>query len=192
MGILLILEQLKVRILLPWECVGWIFMRRHTSVSFSYRTLSSSSSLSSVSFLHWITFSSWSSSFCLWVFILNFVPVLAIVIGIGLQWRLFNLHRTSSATSFGSFLLLILVECEYQMCQRVWLQPYNGGQCQAFRGISFRDGRGRNLSKSRDPGIFGDGISLIFSSHDFLEIVWDFSGLTFFIQLVFTSKQQVL
>ena len=34
MGILLILQQLKVRILLPWECVGWIFMRRHTSVSF--------------------------------------------------------------------------------------------------------------------------------------------------------------
>ena len=30
--ILLILQQLKVRILVPWECVGWIFMR-HTSVN---------------------------------------------------------------------------------------------------------------------------------------------------------------
>ena len=50
-------------------------------------------------------------------------------------------------------------------------------QCPAFRGISFRDGI---EVQSRDPGIFRDGISLIFQSRDCLEIVRDFSGLTFF------------
>ena len=34
--------------------------------------------------------------------------------------------------------------------------------------------------QSRDPGIFRDGISLIYSSRDFLKIIRDFSGLTFF------------
>ncbi len=38
--------------------------------------------------------------------------------------------------------------------------------------------------QSRDPGIFRDGISLIFSSRDFLEIVRDFSGLIFFDAIV--------
>ena len=51
-----------------------------------------------------------------------------------------------------------------------------GHQCPAFRGISFRDGTGFKSN----PGIFRDGISLTFSSRDFLEIVRDFSGLTFF------------
>ena len=53
-------------------------------------------------------------------------------------------------------------------------------QCPGFRGISFQDGTGRDFSKSRNPGIFRDGISLIFSSLDFLEIARDFSGFTFF------------
>ena len=52
-------------------------------------------------------------------------------------------------------------------------------QCPAFQGISFRDETGRDFSKSRNPGIFRDGISLIFSSRDFLEIVWDFFGLAY-------------
>ena len=45
---------------------------------------------------------------------------------------------------------------------------------------NFIPGRDGIQVQSRDPGIFRDGISLIFSSRDFLEIVRDFSGLTFF------------
>ena len=50
------------------------------------------------------------------------------------------------------------------------------------RSEEFHSGMGRDgiEVQSRDPGIFRDGISLIFSSRDFLEIVRDFSGLTFF------------
>ena len=50
------------------------------------------------------------------------------------------------------------------------------------RSEEFHSGTGRDgiQVQSRDPGIFRDGISLIFSSRDFLEIVRDFSGLTFF------------
>ena len=50
------------------------------------------------------------------------------------------------------------------------------------RSEEFHSGTGRDgiEVQSRDPGIFRDGISLIFSSRDFLEIVRDFSGLTFF------------
>ena len=54
------------------------------------------------------------------------------------------------------------------------------------RSEEFHSGTGRDgiEVQSRDPGIFRDGISLIFQSRDCLEIVWDFSGLTFLIQLV--------
>ena len=50
----------------------------------------------------------------------------------------------------------------------------------------FHSGTGRDgiEVQSRDPGIFRDGISLIFQSRDCLEIVRDFSGLTFLMQLV--------
>ena len=54
-------------------------------------------------------------------------------------------------------------------------------QCPAFQGISFRDGI---FLKSRDPGIFRDGICVIFLSRDFLEIVRDFSGYFCLIRLV--------
>ena len=50
------------------------------------------------------------------------------------------------------------------------------------RSEEFHSGTGRDgiEVQSRDPGIFRDGISLIFQSRDCLEIVRDFSGLTFF------------
>ena len=46
------------------------------------------------------------------------------------------------------------------------------------RSEEFHSGTGRDgiEAQSRDPGIFRDGISLIFQSRDCLEIVWDFSG----------------
>ena len=81
-GILLILQQLKVRILLPWECVGWIFMR-DTSVSFfSHRTSSSSSVCS---FVSWYFMRDTSVSFFL---ASNFVIVLVLFIHRG--WYLLN------------------------------------------------------------------------------------------------------
>ena len=54
------------------------------------------------------------------------------------------------------------------------------------RSEEFHSGTGRDgiEVQSRDPGIFRDGISLIFQSRDCLEIVQDFSGLTFLMQLV--------
>ena len=54
------------------------------------------------------------------------------------------------------------------------------------RSEEFHSGTGRDgiEVQSRDPGIFRDGISLIFQSRDCLEIVRDFSGLTFLMQLV--------
>ena len=50
------------------------------------------------------------------------------------------------------------------------------------RSEEFHSGTGRDgiQVQSRDPGIFRDGISLTFSSQDFLEIVRDFSGFTLF------------
>ena len=54
------------------------------------------------------------------------------------------------------------------------------------RSEEFHSGTGRDgiEVQSRDPGIFRDGISLIFQSRDCLEIVRDFSGLAFLMQLV--------
>ena len=54
------------------------------------------------------------------------------------------------------------------------------------RSEEFHSGTGGDgiQVQSRDPGIFRDGISLIFQSRDCLEIVQDFSGLTFLMQLV--------
>ena len=62
----------------------------------------------------------------------------------------------------------------------------NSVETSVQRSEEFHSGTGRDGIKvqSRDPGIFRDGISLIFQSRDCLEIVWDFSGLTFLIQLV--------
>ena len=42
---------------------------------------------------------------------------------------------------------------------------------------------GWDFAKSRDPGIFRDGINLIFSSRDLLEKFRDFSGLASLLQL---------
>ena len=54
------------------------------------------------------------------------------------------------------------------------------------RSEEFHSGTGRDgiFAKSRDPGIFRDGISLIILSRDFLEMVRDFSGLAFLMQSV--------
>ena len=49
---------------------------------------------------------------------------------------------------------------------------------------NFIPGRDGIFAKSRDPGIFRDGICLIFLSRDFLEIVRDFSGYFCLMQLV--------
>ena len=40
---------------------------------------------------------------------------------------------------------------------------------------------GRDFAKSRDPGIFRDGISLKFLSRDFAEKVWIWSNLTNYV-----------
>ena len=56
---------------------------------------------------------------------------------------------------------------------------------------NFIPGRNGIQVQSQDPGIFRDGISLIFSSRDFLEIVRDFSGLTFLMELGNESKSPV-
>ena len=53
---------------------------------------------------------------------------------------------------------------------------------------NFIPGRDGIQVQSRDPGIFRDGISLIFSSRDFFEIVRDFSGLTFFDAISATER----
>ena len=63
-------------------------------------------------------------------------------------------------------------------------------QCPAFRGISFRDGMGRDLSKSRDPGIFGTGLAQYFHPGFFLEIFRNFSGLTFLMEFVISFHKQ--
>ena len=96
-GILLILQQLKVRILLPWECVGWIFMR-DTSVSFfSHRTSSLSSVCSFVSLYLW--------GIRLWVFSrieLRHRPLfvhLLVDILWGIRLWVFSSHPTSSSSS---------------------------------------------------------------------------------------------
>ena len=54
------------------------------------------------------------------------------------------------------------------------------------RSKEFHSGMGRDgiFAKSRDPGIFRDGISLIFLSRDFLGIFRDFLGLASLLQLV--------
>ena len=54
------------------------------------------------------------------------------------------------------------------------------------RSKEFHSGTGRDgiFVKSRDPGIFRDGICVIFLSRDFLEIVRDFSGYFCLIRLV--------
>ena len=49
---------------------------------------------------------------------------------------------------------------------------------------NFIPGRDGIFVKSRDPGIFRDGICVIFLSRDFLEIVRDFSGYFCLIRLV--------
>ena len=49
---------------------------------------------------------------------------------------------------------------------------------------NFIPGRDGIFAKSRDPGIFRDGISLIILSRDFLEMVRDFSVLAILMQLV--------
>ena len=49
---------------------------------------------------------------------------------------------------------------------------------------NFISGRDGIFAKSRDPGIFRDGICLIFLSRDFLEIVRDFSGYFCLMRLV--------
>ena len=49
-----------------------------------------------------------------------------------------------------------------------------GGSVQRSEEFHSGTGRDRIQVHSRDPGIFWDGISLIFSSQDFLEIVRDF------------------
>ena len=64
-------------------------------------------------------------------------------------------------------------------------------QCPAFRGISFRDGMGRDLSKSRDPGIFGTGLAQYFHPGFFLEIFRNFSGLTFLMEFVISFHKQL-
>ena len=54
------------------------------------------------------------------------------------------------------------------------------------RSEEFHFGTGRDgiELKSRDPGIFWDRISQKYLSRDSLEIVRDFLGLTFFMQVV--------
>ena len=69
-----------------------------------------------------------------------------------------------------------------QECHPDWLIVVSPSVSSVPR--NFIPGRDGIEVQSRDPGIFRDGISLIFSSRDFLEIVRDFSGLTFLMELV--------
>ena len=66
------------------------------------------------------------------------------------------------------------------------LMPCLAPAASVQRSKEFHSGTGRDgiFAKSRDPGIFRDGICLIFLSRDFLEIVWDFSGYFCLIRLV--------
>ena len=60
----------------------------------------------------------------------------------------------------------------------------NDHQAPAFSRILIRDGTGRDFAKSRDPGIFRDGINLIFSSRDW----WDPGIFRDGISLKFSSR----
>ena len=56
------------------------------------------------------------------------------------------------------------------------------------RSQEFQTGTGRDFAKSRDPRIFRDGIHLIISSRDLLEVFRDFSGLASLLQLVINPE----
>ena len=70
--------------------------------------------------------------------------------------------------------------CQRHNGPRNWLRD----QAPAFWGISNRDGTGRDFAKSRDPGIFRDGINLFFSSRDW----WDPGIFRDGISLIFLSR----
>ena len=59
-----------------------------------------------------------------------------------------------------------------EIIRQVWLM----GRPQRDQEFSIPGFLGRDFAKSRDPGIFREGISLKLSSRDFTKIVWDPSG----------------